>query len=86
MMNFYPALSRYFENKTDLAAAGCMSRARLYQVLSGAKEFTAAEKKAIAANIIARRGISRNITDHDVEIARRAFGGEFDEVYRVKAA
>lgn len=86
MNNFYPALSRFFANKTEMAAAGCMSRARLYEVLKGAKEFTAAEKKAIAANIIARRGICRKITDHDVEIARRAFGGEFDEVYRVKAA
>ena len=50
----YPALDRFFENKTQMAHAANRSKVYLWQCLTGRKEFTRADKKAISANIIAR--------------------------------
>jgi len=81
----YPSLSRYFENLTELAHAGCMSRTRLWECLTGQKDFTRAEKKAIAANIMARLMASPQYDYRDLEIAMSAWKGKFDEEYRRKS-
>ena len=78
----YPALGRYFENKTELAHAGCMSRTRLHSCLTGEKDFTRAEKKAISANIVARLMNDRPINERDLDTALTAWSGRFDEMYR----
>ena len=83
---FYPSLSRYFENQTELAHAGCMSRKRLWSCLTGEKEFTRAEKKAIAANIVVRIMDQKNIDYEELSKAVEAWKGKFDEVYKAKAS
>lgn len=80
----YPSLSRYFENQTELAHAGCMSRKRLWECLIGEKEFTRAEKKAIAANIVVRIMDRPSFDYAELEKAVRAWKGNFDEIYRRK--
>ena len=79
---FYPSLSRYFENQTELAHAGCMSRKRLWSCLTGEKEFTRAEKKAIAANIVVRIMDRPSFDYAELEKAVRAWKGNFDTEYR----
>lgn len=80
----YPSLNRFFENTTELAHAGCMSRDKLWKCLTGAKQFTRAEKKAIAANI-AVRIMEQKVIDYDeLQNAVRAWKGQFDEIYRIK--
>lgn len=81
----YPSLGRYFENSTELAHAGCMSRTRLRDCLDGRKTFTRAEKKAISANIAMKLLNSKSYDYSDLENANRAYKGEFDEVYRSEA-
>ena len=44
--NYYPSLGRYFRNQTELAHAGCMSRTRLWECLTGQKNFV------LCANIL----------------------------------
>lgn len=82
----YPSLSRYFENQTELAHAGCMSIRRLYDCLYGIKPFTRAEKKAIAANIVVRIMDQKNIDYEELSKAVEAWKGKFDEVYKAKAS
>lgn len=83
-VNNFPALNRFFDNLTELAHAGCMSRTRLWECLTGQKEFTRAEKKAISANIMARV-MDKNPVDYEaLETAHRAWKGEFDRMYRRK--
>ena len=82
--NNYPSLSRYFENQTELAHAGVMSRTRLAEILAGKKDFTRAEKKAISANI-AMKVLDASIIDHqELTDAMNAWKGQFDEIYRKK--
>ena len=84
--SLYPSLGRYFENTTELAHAGCMSRQRLYDCIHGFKDFTRAEKKAISANIIAKI-LDRPSFDYDELIqAHEAWKGKFDEIYKAKAS
>ena len=83
---FYPSLSRYFENQTELAHAGCMSRKRLWECLTGEKEFTRAEKKAIAANIVVRIMDRPSFDYAELEKAVRAWKGNFDTEYRKEKA
>ena len=64
--NYYPSLGRYFRNQTELAHAGCMSRSRLTDILEGRKDFTRAEKKAIAAHIIVRELDKRPIDESEL--------------------
>ena len=81
----YPSLGRYFESLTELAHAGCMSRTRARACLDGIKPFTRAEKKAIAANILAKL-LSQNMLDYDeLTDAQKAWEGKFDEIYRKEA-
>ena len=80
----YPSLNKYFENMTALAHAGCMSRKRLWECLTGEKEFTRAERKAIAANI-AVRIMDQKVIDYEaLQDAVKAWKGQFDEIYRIK--
>lgn len=80
--SLYPSLGRYFKNQTELAHAGCMSRTRLWECLTGQKEFTRAEKKAIAANIVVRLMDQPSFDYADLERAVWAWKGQFDEIYR----
>lgn len=84
--SLYPTLARYFDNMTELAHAGCMSRQRLYDCLHGDKAFTRAEKKAIAANIAVRIMDQKNIDYEELSKAVEAWKGKFDEVYKAKAS
>lgn len=80
----YPSLNKHFENLTELAHAGCMSRVRLWECLSGTKSFTRAEKKAIAANIAVRVMNKPSIDYEELQKAVEAWKGKFDEIYRRK--
>ena len=80
----YPSLGRHFKNQTELAHAGCMSRTRLSDILSGCKDFTRAEKKAISANIAARALCKKVIDESELADAIKAFQGDFDEIYKRK--
>lgn len=82
--SLYPSLGRFFKTQEELAHAGCMSRTRLTDCLAGRKEFTEAEKRAIAANIVVYLLGSRSFDCADLERAVRAHEGRFDEEYRVK--
>lgn len=82
----YPSLGRYFRSMTELAHAGVMSTRRLRDCLDGKKTFTRAEKKAISANIAMKLLNSKSYDYSDLENANRAYKGEFDEVYKVKAS
>lgn len=84
--NYYPSLGRYFKNQTELAHAGCMSRTRLIDCLNGVKEFTRAEKKAIAANIVVRIMDQPRFDYAELERAVRAWKGNFDIEYRKEKA
>ena len=80
----YPSLGRYFENLTELAHAGCMSRTRARECLDGLKPFNEDEKKAIAANIMAKL-MSQNMLDYDeLNDAFSAWQGNFDSIYKGK--
>ena len=78
----YPSLGRYFDNLTELAHAGCMSRTRARECLDGVKSFTRAEKKAIAANLATRLMASTAINYNELEDAIKAWAGEFDKIYK----
>ena len=80
----YPSLNRFFENLTELSHAGCMSRKRLWECLTGVKNFTRAEKKAIAANIAVRIMDQKVIDYESLQDAVKAWKGQFDEIYRIK--
>lgn len=80
----YPSLNNYFENMTELAHAGCMSRVRLWECLSGTKSFTRAEKKAIAANIAVRVMNKPSIDYEELQKAVEAWKGKFDEIYKIR--
>lgn len=80
----YPSLNRHFENLTELAHAGCMSRDKLNRCLTGSQDFTRAEKKAIAANIAVRIMDSKVIDYDELQRAVAAWKGKFDEIYRIK--
>ncbi len=80
----YPSLNKHFENLTELAHAGCMSRVRLWECLSGTKSFTRAEKKAIAANIAVRVMNKPSIDYEELQKAVEAWKGKFDEIYKIR--
>ena len=82
--SLYPSLSRFFKNQTELAHAGCMSRTRLWECLTGQKDFTRAERKAISANIIADLLKSKRYDYQDLDNAMKAYEGDFDEIYKRK--
>ena len=82
--NVYPSLGRYFKNQTELAHAGCMSRTRLWECLTGQKNFTRAEKKAISANIQAKILDRPSFDYEELQKAHEAWKGKFDEIYKIR--
>lgn len=80
----YPYLGQFFRTLPELASAGCMSERRLRDCLDGAKTFTQAEKKAISANIVIRLSERNQVDMRHLLNARRAWNGEFDEIYKRK--
>lgn len=79
----YPALGRFFSGTEDLARAGCMGRTRLYYCLHGYKEFSEAEKLAIANAIIVKmltKEIPRETRGMRAAIRARK---DFDAIYRI---
>ncbi len=80
----YPALDRFFENKTQMAHAANRSRDYLWRCLTGQRDFTRADKKAISANIVASLLRSQKYEYSDLENAMKAYEGDFDEIYKVK--
>lgn len=81
---FYPSLGRYFKSLKELARAGCMSERRCRDCLDGIKDFSRAEQKAIAANIVVRVMEQPVIDYGEMERAVLAWKGQFDEIYRRK--
>ncbi len=74
-VNQYPSLcgsGRYFRTVKELADAGCMGRTRAFECLSGVKQFTENEKRAIS-NAIA-------IKEHGIKVT-----DDFDGRFRRKA-
>ena len=82
--NVYPSLGRYFKSQTELAHAGCMSRTRLWECLTGQKDFTRAEKKAISANIMAKILYRPSFDYEELQKAHEAWKGKFDEIYKIR--
>lgn len=80
----YPALDRFFENKTQMAHAANRSRDYLWRCLTGQRDFTRADKKAISANIVAKLLSSPSYDYQDLVNAQKAWEGKFDEIYRRK--
>lgn len=80
----YPSLGRNFESLTELAHAGCMSRRRARDCLDGVKTFTRAEKKAIASHIIAKELCKLAPDIREMNDAKEAYQGRFDEIYKRK--
>lgn len=79
----YPSLGRYFENFTELAHAGCMSKTRMRECLDGKRDFTRSEKKAISANIAMRQLGKNPIDEKELSDAFEAWkNGKFDEIYK----
>lgn len=86
MNSVYPSLGKYFDDMYQLAEAGCMGRTRLFEVLYDRKEFTAAEKLAIANAIVTRIQAGECRVDNKDKEVRRAMEArkDFDRIYRVK--
>lgn len=80
----YPSLGRHFGSLTELAEAGCMSRRRVRDCLDGVKDFTKAEQKAIASNILAKEMCKQFPDNRELNDAKAAFNGRFDEIYKRK--
>ena len=82
----YPSLGRHFKNQTELAHAANKSRDYVWRCLTGQREFTRADKKAISANIVAKLLGSKIYNYSDLEDAMSAYQGKFDEIYKRKEA
>ena len=80
----YPSLGRHFKSQAELAHAANKSRDYMWRCLTGKREFTRADKKAISANIALKLMNSKSYDYQELEDANRAWKGEFDEVYRRK--
>lgn len=87
--DLYPSLGRYFDNMTQLAHAANRSRTYVTECRYGKRNFTRADKKAIAANIAMRIMDITNKSPLDyseLTLAHKAWGSaaRFDEIYKVK--
>lgn len=80
----YPSLGRYFKNQTELAHAANRSRSYICECLSGQREFTRADKKAISANIATKMMTQTEIDYSELQDAVEAWKGKFDEIYKRK--
>lgn len=76
----YPRLGQFFDSTAQIAAAACMTRPTLYQVIQGTRQFTDNEKAAIKNAVLAKvlQGTAANITVNDL------LTGEFDELFKIK--
>ena len=70
-VNLYPQLLKHFKTVKELADAGCMSRTRAWQCLSGQRMFTDNEKRAIWNAIV--------LKEHKLNVV-----GDFDEQFKRK--
>ena len=79
----FPSIGRYFGSVQQLADAACMSRSEATLCLRGKKDFTANQKRAIAANIIVRmeRGELETHSGREILDMYSAFD-DFDTVFR----
>lgn len=68
----YPQLGKYFKTAEELAAAGCMGRTRLWECLTGKKEFTDQEKRAIWNAILVKQNKLEVSGDFDAQFKRKA--------------
>lgn len=82
----YPALGRYFKSQTELAHAANKSRVYVWECLTGQRDFTRADKKAISSNIAMKLMDSRSYDYQELEDAHTAWKGNFDEIYKRKDA
>ena len=82
--NLYPSLGRHFKSQRELAHSINRSRDYIWRCLTGQREFTRAEKKAISAHIIAELLRSKKYEYQDLDNAMRAYEGDFDEIYKRK--
>ena len=80
----YPSLGRHFKSQTELAHAANKSRDYMWRCLTGRRDFTRADKKAISAHIITELLRSKNYDYQDLENAMDAYEGDFDEIYKRK--
>lgn len=80
----YPALGRYFKTLDELASSACMSRRQCEYCLHGIKEFTRAQKTAIANAIIVKM-VAKEIDSREMLIILKA-REDFDEIFKKKAA
>lgn len=80
----YPSLGRHFKSQTELAHAANKSRVYMWRCLTGQREFTRADKKAISAHIIADLLKSKRYDYQDLDNAMKAYEGDFDEIYKRK--
>jgi len=85
LCGLYPSLGRHFKSMTELAHAANRSRDYVWRCLNGQRDFTRADKKAISANIVASLLRSNKYEYSDLENAMKAYEGDFDEIYKVKA-
>ena len=68
----YPQLGKYFKTTEELASAGCMGRTRLWECLTGKKEFTDQEKRAIWNAILVKENKIEARGDFDEQFKRKA--------------
>ena len=68
----YPQLGKYFKTTEELANAGCMGRTRLWECLTGKKEFTDQEKRAIWNAILVKENKIEARGDFDEQFKRKA--------------
>ena len=80
----YPALGRHFKNQTELAHAANKSRDYVWRCLTGQRDFTRADKKAISASIVVRTLSKSPIDEKELSDAMTAYKGKFDEIYKRK--
>lgn len=80
----YPSLGRYFKTQTELAHAANRSRDYVWRCITGQRDFTRADKKAISGNILARTLKKSPIDEKELSDALEAWSGRFDEIYRKK--
>lgn len=76
----YWRLGQFFDSTAQIAAAACMTRPTLYQVIQGTRQFTDNEKAAIKNAVLVKvlQGTAENITVNDL------LTGEFDELFKIK--
>lgn len=81
--NKYPYLCKFFDKQVDMANAGCMSTAQLSLCLSGKKEFTFPQQRAICNEILVSYAETLSQSDKELLLDARTYG-RFNEVFRLE--